>query len=282
MTIDQALGEAMTALCTAGSARDDARVDARVLLAAVLNADRAWLIAHDSDAIAPEKAQIYAELIARRAAGEPVAYLLGRREFWSLNLIVSPDTLIPRADTETLVAAALERCLETAATRVLDLGTGTGAIALAIASERPEGAVVGVDISEHALEVARANATRLKLHNVQWCLGRWFDPLGANETFDLIVSNPPYIAADDHHLTSGDVAFEPRGALVADDNGYADLEHIIRAAPVRLNDDGWLLLEHGNAQHTRIRACFVKAGFQDVATLRDLAGHPRVTLGRRI
>ena len=280
-SIDQVLAAAITTLCETGAARHDARVDARVLLGAVLNADRAWLIAHGDELMAPGKAQAYADLIERRAGGEPVAHLLGRREFWSLDLMVTPDTLIPRPDTETLVAAALDRCPEGAPVRVLNLGTGTGAIALAIASDRPNAQVIAVDVSEPALEVARRNAARLRINNVVWHSGAWFEPLDVGARFELIVSNPPYIAADDHHLNVGDVAHEPRSALVAGDDGYADLEHIIDTAPEHLGDGGWLLLEHGNTQHERVSACFRKARYTQVATLSDLAGQPRVTLGRR-
>ncbi|MFK7886582.1 MAG: peptide chain release factor N(5)-glutamine methyltransferase [Gammaproteobacteria bacterium] len=280
ITLDQALATAQTALENAGAARTDARVDARVLLAAALEQDRAYLIAHGDARLLEPVARTFQAWIERRGRGEPVAYLLGQREFWTLDLCVTPDTLIPRPDTETLVSAALERWPAAHENHALDLGTGSGAIALALASERPHAHVTATDRSTQAIKIAQDNARRNELKNLTWHTGHWFDALPADAKFDLIVSNPPYVAPDDHHLEIGDVAFEPRTALVADDAGYADLYTIIENARDFLRPGSYLLVEHGATQGERVADFFVAAGFGDVGGLRDLAGRPRVTFGR--
>src|SRR5690606_29533287 len=218
-------------------------------------------------------------LVARRAAGEPVAYLVGTRGFWRLELAVTPDTLVPRPETELLVELALARIDPRAAARVADLGTGSGAIALAIAGERPRARVVATDASAAALEVARANAAALGLGNVEFRHGDWWAPL-AGERFALVASNPPYIADGDAHLAQGDLRFEPRAALASGADGLDAIRAIVAGAPAHLRDGGWLLVEHGWEQGAAVRALFEAAGFDEVATERDLEQRDRVTLGR--
>ncbi|MCV6625493.1 MAG: peptide chain release factor N(5)-glutamine methyltransferase, partial [Cellvibrionaceae bacterium] len=226
-----------------------------------------------------EQLQAYRTLLARRQLGEPVAHILGRREFWDLDLAVNPSTLIPRADTEALVELALNIYPEPPA-RVLDLGTGSGAIALALARSWPAAEVVGTDLSEAALALAAANGQRNGVANVRWCHSAWFAELSDAGLFELIVSNPPYIDAEDPHLSEGDVRFEPHSALVAADQGLADLAEISAAAPHFLSPGGWLLLEHGYQQGQAVRALLQAAGFTEVASHRDLAGRERISAGR--
>ncbi len=217
-------------------------------------------------------------LPAARRGGEPVAYILGQQGFWKIDLEVAPHTLIPRPDTELLVETALE--LQPASpAKVLDLGTGTGAIALALASDRPAWQVTAVDRVEEAAALAERNRQRLGLGNAQVRVSHWFDSL-AGERFDLIVSNPPYIAAADPHLVAGDVRFEPSSALVAGADGLDDLRVIAAQAPAHLLPGGWLLLEHGYDQAAAVRALLAEQGFIEVASRTDLGGHERITLGR--
>ncbi|MGY8564139.1 peptide chain release factor N(5)-glutamine methyltransferase [Paracidovorax citrulli] len=258
----------------------EGRHEAELLLLHVLGRERSWLFAHATDLVDPGSGQAFAELLQRRLAGEPVAYLLGRRGFWTLDLAVSPDTLIPRPETERLVELALERLPEATPLRVADLGTGSGAIALALASERPQARVVATDMSPAALAVAAANARRHGLDNVAFRQGSWHAPL-AGERFDLIASNPPYIASDDPHLARGDLRFEPASALASGHDGLDDIRLIIAGAATHLLPGGWLLLEHGWDQGAAIRALLADAGFVDVATGVDLEQRDRVSLGRR-
>lgn len=254
------------------------RVDADCLLQHVLEKDRSWLRLHQEDEVDAAACARFEAALVRRLRGEPVAYIVGSRGFWTLDLAVGPATLIPRADTELLVEWALELLAPDAATPVLDLGTGSGAIALVIASERPRCAVAAVDASPAALDVARANGRRLGL-GVEFLLGDWYAPV-AGRRFGLIVANPPYIAGDDPHLDQGDLRFEPRSALVAPDAGLADLRRIADGAPAQLAPGGWLLLEHGHEQGGAVRALLVERGFTTVATRRDLGGQERITGGR--
>jgi release factor glutamine methyltransferase len=281
--LDALLADAAAHLAAAGS--PSARLDAEVLLCHLLGVDRTWLYTwgdREADAVTIER---FRTLLARREADEPVAYLVGEREFWGLRLATEPSTLIPRPDTETLVEAALEKA-EAPRGRLLDLGTGTGAIALAFASERPGWAVLGVDLRPEAVDLALRNAARLGIANAAFRRSDWFAALadgrgeGAEvERFALIVSNPPYLADDDPHLVRGDLRFEPVSALVAGDKGLADLRHLVRAAGDYLEPGGWLLLEHGAEQGRAVRQALNEAGYRDVASRRDLAGHERVSLG---
>lgn len=255
-----------------------ARLDAELLLAAVLGKPRSYLRTWPEHEPGAEQLAAFAALLERRRAGEPVAYILGHQGFWSLDLEVAPHTLIPRPDTELLVETALQLAPATPQ-RVLDLGTGSGAIALALASERGGWQVIGVDRIAEAVALAERNRQRLKLGNAEFRQSSWFDGL-AGERFGLILSNPPYIAADDRHLGEGDVRFEPLSALVAGVDGLDDIRQIIAQAPRHLQAGGWLLLEHGYDQAEAVRELLAAAGFTAVDSRRDLGGHQRISLGR--
>ncbi len=250
--------------------------DCGLLLALALDVPRAWLLTHGEQRPDDAAQNRFETLLTRRLAGEPMAYLRGRQGFWSLELDVTPDVLVPRPETERLVELALARM--GARGRLTDLGTGSGAIALALASERPDWRIIATDRSAFALAVAAGNAVRLGL-SVEFRHGDWFGPL-AGERFDLIVSNPPYIAQDDACLQGDGVRREPRTALAAGDNGLADLAAIIAGAATHLSPGGWLLLEHGADQGPAVRDLLAGARFEAIATHTDLAGRPRVTLGR--
>ncbi|MCE3003571.1 MAG: peptide chain release factor N(5)-glutamine methyltransferase [Xanthomonadaceae bacterium] len=258
---------------------DSPRADAELLLAHVLGRDRAWLFAHADAACDPDQAARFDALLARRAAGEPVAYLVGHRGFWTLDLAVGPGVLVPRPETELLVEFALAHAARESPVAVLDLGTGSGAIALAVASERPRADVVAVDASAEALAIARANAGRLGLSRVAFLHGDWFAPV-AGRRFDLVLANPPYIADDDPHLARGDLRFEPRGALAAGADGLDAIRHIAAAAPAHLAPGGRIAIEHGFAQAGAVRALLEATGLREAGTLRDLAGHERITHAR--
>lgn len=271
MRYDRWLSEAAQRLAQGESPRRDAEI----LLGFVTGKARTYLIAFgETELNAQELAQLET-LLARRERGEPVAYLIGEREFWSLPLAVSPATLIPRPDTECLVEKALTLLPEHGAD-VLDLGTGTGAIALALAHERPDCRVTGVDFSAQAVALAQGNATRLGIANITFMQSDWFSQL-SGQRFALIASNPPYIDADDPHLSQGDVRFEPASALVAGQQGMADIIRIVDDAPDYLLPGGWLLLEHGWQQGEAVRACLTQRGFSAAATLRDYGGNERVS-----
>ncbi len=257
----------------------EGRHEAELLLLHVLGRERGWLFAHATDLLDPATAEAFAALLQRRIAGEPVAYLLGRRGFWTLDLAVSPATLIPRPETERLVELALERLPEGMPLRIADLGTGSGAIALALASERPLAQIVATDMSADALAVAAGNARQHGLANVAFRQGSWHAPL-AGERFDLIASNPPYIASDDPHLAQGDLRFEPATALASGHDGLDDIRLIIAGAPAHLQPGGWLLMEHGWDQGEAIRALLEGAGFVEVETALDLEQRDRVSMGR--
>ncbi|EOC1456490.1 peptide chain release factor N(5)-glutamine methyltransferase [Cronobacter sakazakii] len=259
------------------TASESPRRDAEILLAFVTGRTRTFILAFGETALTDDEHARLDALLARRAAGEPVAYLIGQREFWSLPLEVSPATLIPRPDTECLVEQALAR-LPATPCRILDLGTGTGAIALALASERPDCHVTALDIIPEAVALAKRNAQRLGIDNVTILQSHWFSAL-TDARFSLIVSNPPYIDGDDPHLSQGDVRFEPKSALVADNAGLADLETLVTEARRFLEDNGWLMLEHGWQQGEAVRELFTRAGYQAVETCRDYGGNERLTLG---
>ncbi len=255
------------------------RVDAEVLLQHLLRRPASWLLAHADDVLSLADERAFAELVRRRQLGEPVAYITGRRGFWSLELEVTPATLIPRPETERLVELALDRLAEDAPVRVVDLGTGSGAIALSIGTERPRAKIVATDASAEALEVACRNARRLCIPNVQFVQGDWLAPLGEARV-DLIVSNPPYIEADDPHLAQGDLRFEPASALASGADGLADIRRIVVDARQHLLPGGWLLFEHGWNQGEACRALLQDAGYAEVFTAQDLEQRDRVSAGR--
>ena len=256
-------------------------VDARVLLRTTLGVNDAHLIAHAGDALAAEHAEKFAALAARRAAGEPVAYLVGEREFYGRPFTVSPAVLIPRPETELLVELALERLPRNELLRVLDLGTGSGCIAISIALERGAAQLTATDKSAAALAIAYQNAQHLGARNVAFKTGDWFNALhdGLDAKFDLIVSNPPYVAEGDAHLAQGDLRFEPASALSASLGGYACLNAIVDGARAHLNRGAWLLMEHGHDQAVGCRDRLRAAGYAEVQSWRDLAGIERVSGG---
>ena len=255
-----------------------ARLDAELLLAAALGKPRSYLRTWPEREPTAAQLASFRQMIERRRGGEPVAYILGRQGFWSLDLEVAPHTLIPRPDTELLVETALQ-LLPATPLRALDLGTGSGAIALALASERPGWQVVGVDRIDEAVVLAERNRQRLGIANVAFRPSSWFFAL-ADERYDLIVSNPPYIASSDRHLGEGDVRFEPLSALVAGTDGLDDIRLIIDQAPGHLQPGGWLLLEHGYDQAEAVRELLRARGFQLTESRRDLGGHERISLGQ--
>lgn len=257
---------------------DSARTDAELLLAHALRQSRSWLYAHSDDELGGDQAHGFRALLERRRRGEPVAQILGVREFWSLPLLVTPDTLIPRPETELLVELALQRIAPGSPLRVLDLGTGTGAIALAIAKERPQAEVTAIDADPRTLLVAKKNAARLGLDRVHFLLGNWFSAV-RDERYDVIVSNPPYIADDDPHLKQGDLRFEPRSALASGIDGLDALRQIAGEAPRHLRAGGCVLLEHGLDQGPAVRALLAASGFTEVTTQADMEGRDRVSSG---
>lgn len=255
-----------------------ARIEVQCLLQAVMQVNRAYLLTHPEQPLKADQHARYMAFFERRLGGEPIAYLLASREFYGLTFKVSPATLIPRPETELLVELALQRIPQQGACRVLDLGTGSGAIALSIAHARPNAEVVAVDASAAALEVAQFNTQRLALGNVRLLRSDWFSALHG-ERFDMIVSNPPYIAADDAHLAQGDVRFEPSSALVSGTDGLDDIRRICAQAKAHLKSKGWLLFEHGYDQATQARALLQQAGFEKIFSARDLSGIERVSGG---
>ena len=261
-------------------------IDAQALLAHVLGKNRAWLAAHAEDALSRKQETTFEALARRRRDGEPVAYLIGSREFWGLPLAVSPAVLIPRPETETLVEQALARLPEERDTRVLDLGTGSGAIALAIAHSRPRATVLATDASPEALAIARDNAARLRIANVRFLQSDWYEGVpapgddAAAAPFDLIASNPPYVVAGDPHLDAGDLRFEPAAALSPGGDGLDALRVIVGGACRRLVPGGTLVVEHGYDQSAAVVDLFATAGFEDIVTARDLSGTPRVVAGQ--
>ncbi|WP_413283957.1 peptide chain release factor N(5)-glutamine methyltransferase [Vibrio sp. MA40-2] len=300
-SIEVILKTAITSLIESGS--DSPSLDASVLLCHVLGQSRSYLLTWPEKTLSEEQYLHFIDLLQRRLTGEPIAYITGEREFWSLPLAVSPSTLIPRPDTERLVEVALTKLPQSAAS-ILDLGTGTGAIALALASECPQHYIVGIDIQMAAIDLAQKNAKNLRIDNAQFLHGSWFEPLERNEQkqqasihndgvhhrlslgndsrikFATIVSNPPYIQKNDPHLTAGDVRFEPSSALVAQDNGLSDIRIIATEAVNYLENDGWLLFEHGFEQGKLVRDIMLGLGYTQVSTEQDYAGNDRVTLGQ--
>ncbi|MDF2154915.1 peptide chain release factor N(5)-glutamine methyltransferase [Vibrio sp. CAU 1672] len=276
-SIEQVLKRAAMTLEQGG--KESPSLDAAVLLCYVLGKPRTYLLTWPEKELLPEQQAQFDALLQRRLAGEPVAYIIGEREFWSLPLKVAPSTLIPRPDTERLVEVALEKTYQQSGP-ILDLGTGTGAIALALASELPTRQVMGIDLKQEAKELAEYNAAQLNIKNVTFAQGSWFEPVVPGTKFALIVSNPPYIDERDPHLSQGDVRFEPKSALVAADKGLADIRHIAQSARQYLEDGGWLAFEHGYDQGDAVRAILTQLGYQQVATEQDYGGNDRVTYGR--
>ena len=311
-SIKSALASATVLLKT-----EEATLEAQLLLQQVLNVNRAWLISHQNYALQPNIHAVFEALLKRRLNGEPIAYILGVREFYGLKLKVTPDTLIPRPDTETLVEAALEKipshpsfprkresmlnlyqkadsrfrgsdepknfAVENNSFCILDLGAGTGAIALAIAKHRPQAQITALDASQAALNIAIENAQNLNIPNVKFILSDWFSNLktnSENEKFDVIASNPPYIEDSDLHLQQGDLRFEPLSALASGAEGLDAIRHIIKDAPSHLNPHGWLMLEHGYNQASKVAALLEQTGFSDISHAKDLSGIERVTIGR--
>lgn len=255
------------------------RVDIEFLMSHYLSKPRSWLYAFSDYQLTPEQGVEFQALITRRMNGEPVAYITGRRGFWSFDLQVTPDTLIPRPETELLVELAIERIDLNSDTNVLDLGTGTGAIALAIAHERPKAHVLAVDYSEAALAVAKSNAAELKIRNIECIQSDWFDAL-AMRRFDVIASNPPYIELNDEHLSQGDLRYEPSSALVSGADGLDAIRIIIAGAKNHLNPNAWLMIEHGWNQGEAVRNLFAQSGFVEISTEQDLGQRDRVTMGQ--
>lgn len=272
MRIDQALALSATLEATS----DSARLDIELLLCAVLDKPRSYLFTWPEKTLSADEQSQLESFVERRKQGEPVAHIVGHTGFWTLQLAVTPDTLIPRPDTERLVELALDK-IPAQGARVADLGTGSGAIALALASERPDCQLVGCDRVPDAVALAQRNQQLLGLNNVEFVQGSWFEPLTGR--FDLIVSNPPYIDPADPHLSQGDVRFEPDSALTADEQGMADIRHIAEQAPQYLQPGGWLMFEHGYDQGPASVALLQQLGYQAVATMQDYGNRDRVTLG---
>ena len=256
-----------------------ARLDVELLLAAALGKPRSFLHTWPERIVSTEAAQAFDGFLKRRRTGEPVAYILGQQGFWNIDLEVATHTLIPRPETEMLVETALELLPSAIPHRLLDLGTGTGAIALSLAKDRPQWTVTAVDRVEEAVELAERNRQRLHLDNAHVMRSHWFSAV-EGQRFDLILSNPPYIASNDPHLVEGDVRFEPSSALVSGTDGLDDLRLIVSQAPAHLEAGGWLLLEHGYDQGAAVRELLNRHGFEQIQTRRDLGDHERITFGR--
>ena len=273
-TIEASLNDAARALSTAS---ESPRLDAEILLAWILDAPRSYLFAHPEEALPDRQASDFSDAIKRREKGEPVAYITGSKEFWSIQLKVSRDTLVPRPETETLVEQALQRIPEDRACRVLDLGTGSGAIAIAIASERPKIAIVATDSNSKALLVAKQNASLHQLRNITFLGGDWIEPV-AEQTFDVVISNPPYVNDNDPRLDSR--RYEPQDALTAGVDGLDAIRTIARDAKSVVKTNGWLVFEHGIEQQDAVADVLHQNGWTDIECIKDLAGHPRVTAAR--
>ncbi len=257
---------------------DSARFDVELLLCHCLNKPRSFLFTYPEKTVSNNQYQLFQQLLERRCTGEPLAYLIGYRDFWSLRLKVTKDTLIPRPETELLIETCLALLPNDKAISIVDLGTGSGAIALALASEYSKAKVLAVDISNKALAVAQENAANHAINNVEFLQSNWFSEI-PHQQFDLIISNPPYIEAHDPHLQRGDVRYEPLLALQSGQTGFDDIEKIISQSSKYLKQEAWLMFEHGYQQAKQSRRLLRQAGFKQVHSRLDLAGHERITLG---
>ncbi|MBA2652364.1 MAG: peptide chain release factor N(5)-glutamine methyltransferase [Tatlockia sp.] len=262
--------------------QESARLEAEILLAHVLMKTRSYLYTHPDALLSTEQWQAFKDLVKQRVNGLPIAYLTGTREFWSLPLKVCKDTLIPRPETELLVELTLDLLADNPQAQILELGTGSGAIALACAFERPAWQITAIDCSAAALKIAEENATRLGLTNINFCLSDWFASLATKKLFDAIITNPPYIAANDPHLLIGDLRFEPSLALVSGDDGLTAIQHIIQHSLERLKPGGLLLLEHGFDQKSVIRSMLNNYGYSQLQCWQDGQYKDRVSGGKRI
>mgnify|MGYP001043518960 CR=1 FL=1 len=276
MNIRQAIADAIDRL---SQTSDSARLDAECLLAHTLRCDRSHLIAWPDKLLETDQLEQFESLLEQRVHGTPIAYLTGSREFWSLDMEVSNNTLIPRPETETLVEYVLEHFPADLSFKLLDAGTGSGAIAVAIASERPSWQVVASDIDQASLALAGRNAHKNKIENIRLIHSDWFSEIGEHD-FDIIISNPPYIAEHDPHLSRGDVRFEPRRALTSGTHGMDAIEHLCQHAEKHLKPGGRLIVEHGYDQADSVYECFQRNGFINIEQIRDLGGHIRMTAGR--
>jgi release factor glutamine methyltransferase len=274
-TIQHSLNTATQNLATIS---DSPRLDAEVLLAFVLGKNRSYLRAWNDKILDAQMISQFESLLSQRQQGVPIAYLTGTREFWSRDFFVSPDVLIPRPDTEILIEHCLDKIPPNLPFQILDLGTGSGIIAITLACERPNAKIIAVDASESALKIAQKNADFHNCANIEFILSDWFSNVPQLK-FDLIVSNPPYISENDEHLTQGDVRFEPKSALIAAENGLSDILDISKKAKSYLKSKGQLLFEHGYNQAKDVQIIFKNAGFINVCTHHDLAGQPRITIG---
>lgn len=278
MNIQQALQYAAEQLSESSSS---ITLDTQLLLSHVLNCDITHLIAWPEKELDHQQKQQFQALIIKRQHGTPIAHLTGHREFWSLNFKVNNSTLIPRPETETLIEFILEEFGEAKKQNVLDMGTGTGAIAITLANEKPEWSITACDISADAITLALKNKAELKTNNVTFLQSNWFSNI-PQQTFDIIVSNPPYIAVDDPHLKEGDVRFEPETALTSGKNGMNDIVHLCSQAKPYLSSKGWLIVEHGYNQKDDVADCFRRNNYQSICQRSDLAGHCRMTAGCKI
>lgn len=268
-----------TAIEKLNKASDSAILDAEVLLSHVLKKPRSHLRAWPEKALTTQEQTQFLQLIAQRLKGVPIAYIIGYREFWSLDFKVNPDVLIPRPDTELLIDLSLKLLKDTPQAQIVDLGTGSGIIAISLATERPDLEVFATDLSEKALSIAKQNATKHQIKNIRFFLSDWFDAIDCSK-FDLIISNPPYINENDPHLSQGDLRFEPKTALIAEDQGLKDIKIITKQARLFLKSGATLLIEHGFNQQVEVHSIFNTLKYINITTHSDLAGHPRVTSGR--
>jgi release factor glutamine methyltransferase len=274
--IQSALTEASQILA---SSSDTPELDAEVLLSLILEKNRTYLRTWPKKQLHAQQRLQYKALLKQRQQGTPIAYIVGVREFWSRDFKVSPDVLIPRPDTELLIELSLPLIPKDKSCKLIDLGTGSGAIAVTLATERPYAQVIATDISSAALKIAKQNADRYHCRNIRFLQSSWFSDITEN-SFDLVISNPPYIAPTDPHLHQGDLRFEPQSALVADENGLKDISVIVESACKHLKEGGYLLIEHGFEQKSPVQAIFESFGYANIQTHTDLGGNPRVTMAQ--